>query len=112
TAADGTDERVRPPEIRIGRFQLRDPSTLLLILVIAVALSVGWLLGRVTGRAPAHKKETRANVSAKADAAPPQSDKMTQAETSPPPPILATVRNPEMPSDDLVVYQDGKVVFR
>ena len=103
---------VRPPEIKIGRFQLRDPSTLLLILVIAVALSVGWLLGRVTGRAPAHKKEAPANVSEKADAAPPQSDKITQAEPSPPPPILATARRPEMPSDDLVVYQDGKVVFR
>ena len=112
TAADSTDESVRPPDIRIGRFQLRDPSTLLLILVIAVALSVGWLLGRVTGRAPAHKKEALANVSEKTNAAPPQSDKMTQAEPSPPPPILATARSPEMPSDDLVVYQDGKVVFR
>ena len=26
---------VRPPEVKTGRFQLRDPSTLLLILVIA-----------------------------------------------------------------------------
>ena len=49
-----------PPEVKSGRFQLRDPSTLLLIAVIAVALSVGWLLGRVTGRAPAHKKEALA----------------------------------------------------
>ena len=39
-------------------------------------------------------------------------DKITQAEPSPPPPILATARLPEVPSDDLVVYQDGKVVFR
>jgi TonB family protein len=112
TASDSTDEYVRPPEIKSGRFQLRLPSTLLLILVIAVALSVGWLLGRVTGRAPAHKKEALANVNEKTNTAPPQSDKMTQAAPSPPPPILATGRSPEMPSDDLVVYQDGKVVFR
>ena len=112
TALDSTDEVVRPPDIKIGRFELSNPSTLLLILVIALALSVGWLLGRVTGRAPAHKKEPQASASAKADAAPPQSDKITQAEPSPPPPILATARRPEVPSDDLVVYQDGKVVFR
>ena len=112
TAADSTDERVPPPEVKSGRFQLRDPSTLLLIAVIAVALSVGWLLGRVTGRAPAHKKEALANVNENTNAAPPQSNKMTQAAPSPPPPILATARSPEMPSDDLVVYQDGKVVFR
>ena len=111
TAADSADES-SAPDIKIGRFPLRDPSTLLLILVIAVALSVGWLLGRVTGRAPAHKKEPQASASAKADAAPPQSDKITQAEPSPPPPILATARRPEVPSDDLVVYQDGKVIFR
>ena len=112
TAADSTDESVRPPDIRVGRVQLRDPSTLLLIPVIAVALSVGWLLGRVTGRAPAHKKEPPANVSVKADAAPPQFDKITQPEPSPPPPILATARRPEVPSDDLVAYQGGKVIFR
>lgn len=111
TAADSTDESVRPPETKTGRFQLRDPSTLLLILAIAVALSVGWLLGRVTGRAPAHKKEALANVNVKADAGPPRSGEM-QAAPSPPLPIPAKVRSPEMPSDDLVVYQDGKVVFR
>jgi TonB family protein len=112
TAADSADEHVRPPEIKTGRFHFLDPSTLLLILVIAVALSVGWLLGRVTGRPPAHKKEALANVNENTNAAPPQSNKMTQAAPSPPPPILATARSPEMPSDDLVVYQDGKVVFR
>jgi TonB family protein len=117
TNADMTDDGcvtspVRPPEREIGRFQFLDPSTLLLILVIAVALSVGWLLGRVTGRAPAHKKEALANVNENTNAAPPQSNKMTQAAPSPPPPILATARSPEIPSDDLVVYQDGKVVFR
>jgi TonB family protein len=112
TGADSADERVRPPEIKIDRFKFLDPSTLLLILVIAVALSVGWLLGRVTGRAPAHKKEVPANVNVKADATPPQSDKITQAESSPPPPIPEKASSLEMPSGDLVVYQDGKVVFR
>jgi TonB family protein len=113
TAPDRTDERVRPPEITSsGRFQFLDPSTLLLILVIAVALSVGWLLGRVTGRSPAHKKEALANVNVKADASAPQSDKITQAEPSPPPPVPPRTSSPEIPSDDLVVYQDGKVIFR
>ncbi len=112
TAADSTDERVRPPEIKSGRFQLRDPSTLLFILVIALALSVGWMLGRVTVRVPAHKKEAQASVRAKADAAPPQSGEVGKTESSPPPPIRAKAGRPEMPSDDLVVYQDGKVVFR
>jgi TonB family protein len=111
TASDSTEERVRPPEKKSGRFQFLDPSTLLLILVIAVSLSVGWLLGRVTGRAPAHKKEAHANGNVKADAAPRQSGEI-QAAAGPPPPILATARSPEMPSDDLVVYQNGRVVFR
>jgi TonB family protein len=112
TAADSRDERVRPAEIKSDRFQLRDASTLLLILVIALALSVGWLLGRVTGRAPAHKKEAQASVSARLDAASPQSDKITQAEPSPPPPVPPRTSSPEIPSEDLVVYQDGKVIFR
>ena len=112
TAADSTDERVRPPEIKGGRFWLRDPSTLLLILVIAVALSVGWLLGRVTRGTPVHKKGVPASVSAKADPAPPQSVEIGQAAPSPRPPVAPRTSSPEIPPDDLVVYQDGKVVFR
>jgi TonB family protein len=116
TNADVTDDScvtspVHPPEVRTGRFQLRDPSALLLILVIAVALLLGWMLGRVTRPTTAHKKETPASVSAKPDAVTPQSGQIGQAEPSSAPPIPAKARIPEMPSDDLVVYQDGKVVF-
>jgi protein TonB len=52
---------------------------LLLILVIAVALLLGWMLGRVTGRATAHKKEAPARVSANPDAVVPKPVEVPQA---------------------------------
>ena len=117
TDADMTDEccvisPVRLPEVKTGRFQLRDQSTLLLILVITFALLLGWILGRVTRPATAHKKERPAFVNAKPEAVLPQAGDVPHAEPNLPPSVPAKARNPERPSDNLVVYQDGKVVFR
>ncbi len=118
TAADSMDasfatSRVRPPEVKTAQFRLRDPwTTSLLILVIALALLLGWMLGRVTWRGTAHKKGPPAMVSAKPDAAPPQPEEARQAEPSPPPPVLPKARSLETSSHSLAVYQDGKAIFR
>jgi len=117
-AADSMDAclatfQVRPPEVKTAQFHLRDPWTPLLVtLVVALALLLGWMLGRVTSRGTAHLKGPPAMVGAKRDAAPPQPEKTTQAEPSPPPPVPSRARSPEMPPGGLVVYQDGKVIFR
>ncbi|MFZ0289095.1 MAG: GAF domain-containing protein [Candidatus Sulfotelmatobacter sp.] len=131
TAADSMDcfaaFQVRPPEVKTAEFRFRDPWTpLLFLLVITLALLLGWMLGRVTWRGTADTKgppvagsvsqEAEAPrtplVTAKPDAGPAQPTEARQAEPSPPPPIHPKVRSPEAPSDSLIVYQDGKVIFR
>ena len=118
TAADSMDAcfaafRVRAPEVKTAQFRFRDLWTpLLVILVIALALLLGWMLGRVTWRGTADTKGPLPLVSAKPDAVPAQPEENRQADPSPPPPILAKARSPEAPSDSLVVYENGKVIFR
>jgi len=51
-------------------------------------------------------------VSAKPDAVPAQPEENKQADPSPPPPVRPRPRSSEAPSGNLVVYQDGKVIFR
>jgi TonB family protein len=119
TAADSMDacvttSPIRPPEEKTAQFGLRDPwTTLQLILVIALALLLGWMLVRVTWRGTAHRQGAPTVVSAKPDAAPPQFEKTRQVEPSPPPhPVPPQAKGPETPSDSLVISQDGKVIFR
>jgi TonB family protein len=118
TAADSMDGcfasfRVRPLEVKTTLFRPRDPWTpLLVILVIALVLLMGWMLGRVTWLGTADTKGPPPLVSAKPDAAPAQPEENRQADPSPPPPVPPKTRSPEAPSDSLVVYQDGKVIFR
>jgi TonB family protein len=118
TAADSMEAcfasfGVRPPEVKTAPFRFRDPWTqLLVILVSALALLLGWMLVLVTWRGTAHTKGPPPLVSAKPDAAPAQPEENRQADPSPPPPIPPKARSPEAPSDSLVVYQNGKVIFR
>ncbi len=118
TAADSMDAcfatfRVGAPEVKTTQFRFRDPWTpLLVILVIALALLLGWMLGRVTLRGTADTKGPPPLVSAKPDAVPAQPEENRQADPSPPPPIPPKARSPEAPSDSLVVYENGKVIFR
>ncbi|MFZ0287815.1 MAG: TonB family protein [Candidatus Sulfotelmatobacter sp.] len=128
TAADSMDAcfagfRVRSPEVKTAQFRFRDPwMPLLVILVSALALLLGWMLGRVTWPGTAHTKGPPAagSVSRKAEAPPTPlvtanvdaATEKTQAEASPPPAIPPKARSPEAPSDGLIVYQDGKIIFR
>ena len=107
TAADSEDAWIATFRDRRDQW-----TTLLLILVIALALLLGWLLGRVKWRGTAHTKGPPATVSVKPDTASTQSDETRQADPSPPPPIPPKARSREASSDSLVVYQDGKVIFR
>jgi len=92
---------------------LRDPQTTLLVgLVLALALLLGWMLGRVSWGGTAPTKRPPALVSAKPDAASPQPEETRQAEPSPASLVPSKARRPETPSDSLVVYEDGKVIFR
>jgi TonB family protein len=117
-AADSLDAcfasfRVRPGEVRTALFRLRDPwRPLLMILVIALFLLMGWMLGRVTWLGASDTKGPPPPISVKPDAAPAQPKENRQADLSPPPPVHPKARSPEALSDSLVIYQDGKVIFR
>jgi TonB family protein len=105
--------RARPLEVTPALFRTRDPSTpVLVILVIALVALMGWMLGRVTWPRTADTKRPPPLVSATSEAAPAQTEENRHADPSTPPPIPPKARNPEAPSDSLVVYQDGKVIFR
>jgi hypothetical protein len=109
--------RMGPPEVRNATFP---PPYLwtrsLLILVIALAVLLGWMLGRVTLRRTADMKGPPPLVRATPDAAPAQPPSQpketTRADSNPPLPVAQKAGTPETPSDGLVVYQDGRVVFR
>ena len=124
TAADNEDayfkafrmsssEVMSPPEVRNAT--LPPPhlwTRSLLILVIALAVLLGWMLGRVTLRRTADMKGPPPPVRTTPDAAPSQSKETTRADSNPPLPVAQKAGTPETPSSGLVVYQDGKVVFR
>ena len=50
-------------------------------------------------------------VGAKPDAVPAQPQENKQGDPSLPPPVRPKAKSPEAPSENLVVYQDGKVIF-
>ena len=132
TAADSTDVcfesfRVRPPEIKTAQFRLPDPWTRLpVIVVIAFALLLGWMLGRITWPGTGGKKGTAVAasvseeveghptpaVAARPDAPIAQTEKNGHAAPSSPDPNPPKAAGPEAPSDTLVVYENGKVIFR
>jgi TonB family protein len=137
TPADTADAylasfQVRPPKEKTARFRFRDPWTpSLLILVSALALLLGWMLGRVTWPGTAQTKAVPVvdsfsqevysqeaeklpppPITARADATPAQPKENRQADQSPPLPLPQKERSPEAPSGSLIVYQEGKVIFR
>jgi len=103
--------RVRQPEVKTARLRPRDLSMLQLILLIAVALLLGWMLGRLSSRKIANKKGSPL-VSAKQDAVTALPEKNRQTEQRSQPPGSRKPRSFERPRDSLVVYEGGKVIFR
>ena len=132
TAADSMDAcfesfRVRPPEVRTAQFRLPDPwKGLPVIVVIAFALLLGWMLGRITWPGIMGKKGSAVagSVSQAVGAGPAlvvtsRPDPIAQPEENrhatpsrPPAPVPPNAISPEAPSDSLVVYEDGKVIFQ
>jgi TonB family protein len=117
TAADILDTcfpsfRVCQPEVKTARLWPSDLWTQpLLILVIALALLLGWMLGRVSSRRIADTKGPPL-VSTMPDAVTAQPEKNRQADRSSQPPGSRRPRSPETPRDSLVVYERGRVIFR
>jgi TonB family protein len=88
-----------------------DPWTLpLSVLVILLVLILGWMLGRVTWRrtqttpTPAIPTASQDRLDSK--------EGNSQNDVSPPPQPVPKKKNIPIISDSLVVYQDGKVIFR
>ena len=132
TAADNMNAcfesfRVRPPEVKTAQFRLHDPwKRLPVIVLIAFALLLGWMLGRITWPGIMGKKgpAVAGSVSQAMGAGPAlgvtaRPDPIAQPEENrhatpsrPPAPVPPKAISPEAPSDSLVVYEDGKVIFQ
>jgi hypothetical protein len=113
-AADSMDAcsaalRSRTPEVETAQFRPRDRWTpLLAIMAIALALLLGWMLGLVTVLGTAHPEGQPLRVTAEPDAARAQPEVARQADPNPSPPIGPKLMRPETPSDNSVIYQDGR----
>ncbi len=88
-----------------------DPWTLpLSVLVILLVLILGWMLGRVTWRGtrttptPAIPTDSQDSLDSRQG--------NSQNDVSPPPQPVPKKKNLPIISDSLVIYQDGKVIFR
>ena len=104
--------RAVTPEVKTGQFRLRNWWTPLLIIeVIAVALSMSWMLGRVVWLGTARHKGPPLHVIAKSYATPAQPEEVRQAAPAPSPPVPTKPRSPEIPSGSLVIHQNGRVIF-
>lgn len=112
-AADILDECFPPfqavtPEVKTGQFRSRDWSTPLLV-IEAIALA---LLLRVVWLGTAHPYVPPLHVIAKSYTAPAKAEEARQADPSPSPTAPPKSRSPETPTGSLVVYQNGRVIFR
>jgi len=113
SAADILEEcfpsfRAVTPEVKTRQFRPRDWWTPLLVIdaiALAVLLRVIWLGTARPHRPPLH-------VTAKSYAAPAQPEETRQADPSPSPPVPPKSRSPETPTGSLVIYQNGRVIFR
>ena len=88
----------------------RDPWTaLLIVLAILLVLTLGWMLGRVTSRStgvkpkPAIPAASQDNLDSR--------EGNHQVDVTPPPQVLPKNKNSQI-SDSLVIYQNGRVIFR
>ena len=111
------------PQFKIVQKPPRDYwTTVLTVLVIAVSLLLGWMWGHGhMARKNLAREELRAAVAAQQSSAPsPASSERSQSIDLPPTRSSAPPRSPfgnkalaSNPSaDDLVVYQDGKIIYR
>ncbi len=100
--------RACEPEVQTARLWSHDWWTpLQFILLLALTLLLGWMLGRVPSRRIAYKKRSPL-VIARVTAQP---EKNGQADQSSQPPVSRS-RTIETPHDSLVVYERGRVIFR
>jgi TonB family protein len=101
-------DTVSNPEELIGS---DDPWTSpLTVLVILEVLILGWMLGRVTLRNTETKPKPA--IHAPSQASLDSWEQNSQGDVSPPPEILPKKKNAQMISDSLVIYQNGRVIFR
>lgn len=104
--------RVCQPEVKTARLQPRDWwKPLQRILLVALALLLGWMLGHVSSRRIAARKGSPL-VSATQGAVTKQPEENSQPEQTSQPPGSRRSRSPETPRDSLVVYERGRVIFR
>lgn len=113
SAADILEEcfpsfRAVTPEVKTGQFRPRDWGTPLLV-IEAIALV---LILRVVWVGTARHYGPPLHVTAKSYAAPAQPEEARQADLSPSPPVPPKSRGPETPTGSLVIYQNGRVIFR
>jgi TonB family protein len=104
--------RVCQPEVKAARLRPRDwwrPAQLILLVVLALLL--GWTLGRISSRRFADTKGTPL-VSAMPDAVTAQPEKNRQADLRSQPPGSRRSTSPETAGDSLVVYERGRIIFR
>ncbi len=117
TAADILDAcfpsfRVCEPEVRTARLWSRDWGTpLQFILLLALTLLLGWMVGRVSSRRIAVKKGPPLVIIAKQAAVAAQPEKNGQADQSSQP-SASRSRSTDSSHDSLVVYERGRVIFR
>jgi TonB family protein len=101
------------PPVTSAQFRLRDQWTpMLVILGIAMAVVLGWMLGRLTLLGSAHPQGPPLRFAANPNAAPAQPEEAREADPNPPPPVGQKPSRHEISPDNLVVYDHGKVVFR
>lgn len=113
SAADILEEcfpsfRAVTPEVKTGQFRPRDWGTPLLV-IEAIALV---LILRVVWVGTARHYGPPLHVTAKSHATPAQPEEARQADLSPSPPVPPKSRGPETPTGSLVIYQNGRVIFR
>lgn len=100
-------------DAKAAQVQRSDSWTLsLVVMAIVMSIVLGWMLGRVRelATAPKHQKSASTQVSIRPQL-PPQPTG-TRPKLSPPPSDSQKAKVPQTPSDGLVVYQGGKVIFK
>lgn len=101
--------RVEPPDETTTRFQRwKVLMPFMAILGTAPAVLLGWMLGRSASRDAVHKQERPAGISAKPNPALQRLGERKDAE----PIHTPATRDPAASSGGLVVYENGKIVFR
>jgi TonB family protein len=89
----------------------RDPwTTPVIVLAIMLVLTLGWMLGRVSWRSTAIKPKPV--IPAPSQDTLNSRERNDQSDVSPLPQVLPKNKNSQAISDSLVIYQNGRVIFR